>query len=162
MVAWVVLVADVADVADTADTAVPDLTAAVGERLPAYMVPSAFVVLHALPLTSSGKLDRKALPEPSIESAEFRAPTTPIEQIVAEVFTSVLGVDRVGLDDDFFALGGNSLVATQVAARLSAALDAQVPVRALFDASTVAALARRVEDHADSGEIGRASCRERV
>nr|WP_294638936.1 non-ribosomal peptide synthetase [uncultured Rhodococcus sp.] len=155
LVAWVVLVADVADVADTADTAVPDLTAAVGERLPAYMVPSAFVVLHALPLTSSGKLDRKALPEPSIESAEFRAPTTPIEQIVAEVFTSVLGVDRVGLDDDFFALGGNSLVATQVAARLSAALDAQVPVRALFDASTVAALARRVEDHADSG--GRAA-----
>ncbi|MCL2534052.1 MAG: amino acid adenylation domain-containing protein, partial [Nocardiaceae bacterium] len=115
-----------------------------GRSLTSYMVPAAVLVLDRLPLTGSGKLDRKALPEPEFEAAEFRAPTTPIEQAVASVFADVLGVGRVGLDDDFFALGGNSLLATQVAARLGAALDTTVPVRALFDASTVALLAARV------------------
>ncbi|MGA9871874.1 MAG: amino acid adenylation domain-containing protein, partial [Rhodococcus sp. (in: high G+C Gram-positive bacteria)] len=151
LVAWVVA---------SGGASVEAVGRAAGERLPAFMVPSAFVLLDALPLTSSGKLDRKALPEPEFEAAPFRAPGTPIEQIVADVFASVLdleaaGVDRVGLDDDFFALGGNSLIATQVSSRLSAALDAQVPVRALFDASTVGELARRVEDHVGAG--GRAA-----
>ncbi|MDH6279131.1 non-ribosomal peptide synthetase [Prescottella agglutinans] len=115
-----------------------------GRSLTSYMVPAAVLVLDRLPLTGSGKIDRKALPEPEFETAEFRAPTTPVEQAVASVFADVLGVERVGLDDDFFALGGNSLLATQVAARLGAALDTTVPVRVLFDASTVAALASRV------------------
>ncbi|MEV6221641.1 non-ribosomal peptide synthase/polyketide synthase [Nocardia fluminea] len=114
--------------------------------LPAYMVPAAFVVLDEFPLNSSGKLDRKALPAPSFEAAVFRAPSTEVARIVAATFATVLGfpADRaVGLDDDFFALGGNSLNATQVAARLGAALDTQIPVRLLFDASTVADLADR-------------------
>ncbi|MFC9663384.1 non-ribosomal peptide synthase/polyketide synthase [Nocardia sp. NPDC127606] len=114
--------------------------------LPAYMVPSAFVVLDEFPLNSSGKLDRKALPAPSFEAAVFRAPSTEVARIVAATFATVLGfpADReVGLDDDFFALGGNSLNATQVAARLGAALDTQIPVRLLFDAPTVADLADR-------------------
>ncbi|MGW0183898.1 condensation domain-containing protein, partial [Nocardia sp. NPDC003345] len=93
--------------------------------------------------------------EPEFEASVFRAPSTPIEEIVAGIFAEVLGVERVGADDDFFALGGNSLVATQVAARLGVALDATVPVRAVFEASTVAGLASRAERHAGSG--GRAA-----
>ncbi|WP_255182507.1 non-ribosomal peptide synthase/polyketide synthase [Rhodococcus sp. 06-1460-1B] len=119
--------------------------ASVAEQLPEYMVPSAFVVLDAIPLTTNGKLDRRALPEPAARTREFRQPTTPIESMVAEVFADVLGLDRVGLDDDFFELGGNSLVATQVVSRLGASADTTVPVRALFEAPTVAALAARVE-----------------
>src|SRR5690606_21102812 len=119
-----------------------------------YMVPAAFVVLDAMPLSANGKLDRRALPEPVFEAREFRAPRTPIEEIVAATFAEVLGLtgDRaVGLDDDFFDLGGNSLIATQVVARLGAALDSRVPVRVLFEAPSVAALAAKVETHAGSG-----------
>ncbi|RBO90906.1 non-ribosomal peptide synthase protein (TIGR01720 family)/amino acid adenylation domain-containing protein, partial [Nocardia puris] len=124
---------------------------ALAADLPAYMVPSAFVVLDEFPLNASGKLERKALPAPVFEIKAFRAPSTPVEEIVAGAFGDVLGVTRVGLDDDFFELGGNSLVATQVTARLGAALDAQLTVRDLFEASTVAALAARVENIAGSG-----------
>ncbi|MFG1794510.1 amino acid adenylation domain-containing protein [Nocardia sp. NPDC049149] len=124
---------------------VAQVKSALTTGLPSYMVPSAFVVLDALPRTAHGKVDRKALPEPEFEALAFRAPATPIEEIVASVYADVLGVERVGADDDFFALGGNSLLATQVAARIGAALDARVPVRALFEASTVAGLAVKVE-----------------
>ncbi|MEU2126069.1 amino acid adenylation domain-containing protein [Nocardia niwae] len=126
-----------------------ELLAAIAETLPAYMVPAVIVALDAFPLNPSGKLDRKALPEPIFTARQFRAPATAVEEIVAEVFGAVLGVSRVGADDDFFALGGNSLVATQVVARLGAAIEAQVPVRALFEAPTVAALAATLESHTD-------------
>ncbi|MCZ4521276.1 non-ribosomal peptide synthase/polyketide synthase [Rhodococcus ruber] len=130
---------------------IEDIRTGIAEVLPEYMVPSAFVVLDAIPLTVNGKLDRRALPAPVFEVREFRAPTTPIEEIVADVFADVLGVERVGLDDDFFELGGNSLIATQVVSRLGVALDATVPVRMLFEASTVALLAVRVEQAAGEG-----------
>ncbi|MEU5844623.1 amino acid adenylation domain-containing protein, partial [Rhodococcus sp. NPDC047139] len=131
---------------------VDELSDFVGTRLPSYMVPTTFVVIDEVPLTPVGKLDRRALPEPVFESAAFRPPRTPVEEVVASVFAEVLGVERVGLDDDFFALGGNSLSATQVVSRIGAALDAAVPVRALFEASTVEDLADRVADQAGAGD----------
>ncbi|WP_280421535.1 condensation domain-containing protein, partial [Nocardia carnea] len=149
LVGYLVPAAAGADAGARLDTA--RIQSALGQRLPSYMVPSAFVELDALPLNVNGKLDRKALPEPVFEATVFRAPSTPVEEIVANTFAEILGAERVGVDDDFFALGGNSLVATQVAARLSKALDTTVPVRALFEAPTVAGLAVRVEQHAGSG-----------
>ncbi|WP_425301841.1 amino acid adenylation domain-containing protein, partial [Nocardia wallacei] len=121
------------------------LRSTLAETLPAYMVPATVVPLDAFPLNASGKLDRKALPEPTYAGREFRAPATPIEEIIAGIYGDVLGLERVGADDDFFALGGNSLVATQVVARLGAAIGGRVPVRALFETPAVAALAATVE-----------------
>ncbi|WP_430459382.1 non-ribosomal peptide synthase/polyketide synthase, partial [Rhodococcus opacus] len=117
--------------------------AEVGAVVPSYMVPAALVVLAQLPLTSNGKLDRKALPAPDFVSAtvEYRAPATPTEESVAAVFADVLGVEQVGTAANFFDLGGNSLVATRVIARLSERLGRRVEIRSLFEAPTVAALA---------------------
>ncbi len=118
-----------------------------GARLPDYMVPAQIVVLDEFPLTASGKVDRKALPAPVFAATPFRAPQTPTEKIVADAFAEVLGVDQVGLDDDFFALGGDSLIAIRVSARLESALGREVPVRYLFDASTVGGLADYLQQH---------------
>ncbi|MFZ2177271.1 MAG: amino acid adenylation domain-containing protein, partial [Rhodococcus sp. (in: high G+C Gram-positive bacteria)] len=149
-------------VAEPAFTLDPEmLRKTVGESLPAYMVPSQVLVLDALPIASSGKLDRRALPAPVFAAREFRAPTNPVEETVARVFAEVLGLERVGLDDDFFALGGNSLVATQVVSRLGAALNTRVPVRVIFEASTVEALAVRAEQHAGEGAQAALTRRER-
>ncbi len=122
-------------------------------RLPEYMVPSAFVALEALPLTASGKTDRRALPAPEArEAEEHTAPRTPSEEVVAGIFAEVLGVARVGAHDNFFELGGHSLLATRVLARLRPALGVEVPLRALFEAQTVAALAARVDAERAAGE----------
>jgi amino acid adenylation domain-containing protein len=115
--------------------------------LPEYMIPAAFVPLEALPLTPHGKVDRKALPAPEADRAglrvEFVAPRNAAEEVLAAIWAEVLGLERVGIQDDFFELGGNSLLATQVMSRLRQALRAEVPLRALFEAPTVAALAER-------------------
>ncbi|MFE9321437.1 amino acid adenylation domain-containing protein [Nocardia sp. NPDC052278] len=128
------------------------LTEYVADRLPSYMVPSSIMVLDQIPLTPVGKLDRRALPKPVFADRKpFRAPRTPTEHAIAQAIIDVLGIDTIGLDDSFFALGGDSLVATRVAARLGATLDAEIPVRLLFEASTVAELATRIEQHAGTG-----------
>ncbi len=126
------------------------LRAALTRRLPAYMVPTALVELAEFPLNTSGKLDRRALPAPVLRAGVFRAPVDRVQRLVAEVFAEVLGAERAGLDDDFFALGGSSLDATQVTARVGTALDARVPVRTLFEAPTVAAFADAIRPLAGS------------
>jgi len=109
-------------------------------KLPEYMVPSAFVTLDTLPLTPNGKVDRKALPaidgKISREN-EYVPPRTPSEEIIANIFASVLGVQNVGIHDNFFALGGHSLLATQLISRLKVALDVEIPLRTIFESPTV-------------------------
>src|ERR1700736_7067485 len=98
------------------------------------MVPAHIVVLEELPLTSSGKIDRKALPAPVVAATAFRAPQTETEKSVAEVFAEVLGLDRAGLDDDFFALGGDSLSAMRLIAAIKTSLNVDLSVPTVFEA----------------------------
>ncbi|WP_338051255.1 amino acid adenylation domain-containing protein [Pseudonocardia acidicola] len=122
----------------------PPLREHLRERLPDHMVPVAVVALDALPLTVNGKLDTAALPRPDITPAGGgRAPRGRHEQLLCELFAQVLGLDRVGVDDDFFDLGGHSLLATRLLSRARTALAAELVLRDLFEAPTVAALALR-------------------
>ncbi|MDY7092223.1 MAG: amino acid adenylation domain-containing protein [Acidobacteriota bacterium] len=115
------------------------------QRLPEYMIPGLFVELAELPLTPNGKIDRRALPEPVATRSTGRAPRTPLEEILAGIWASVLDLDEVGAEEDFFELGGHSLLATSLMGRVREAFGLELSLRTLFEAPTVAQLARRVE-----------------
>jgi len=124
-----------------------ELRAFLKQQLPEYMVPSAFVSLDKLPLTPNGKINRRALPAPDLSNANkesFVAPRTPCEEQLADIWCEVLKLEAVGADDDFFELGGHSLLATQVMSRVLRQFQVQLPLRALFEASTLSALAERI------------------
>ncbi|HVR95614.1 MAG TPA: amino acid adenylation domain-containing protein, partial [Thermoanaerobaculia bacterium] len=127
--------------------AVEDLKAFLRERLPEYMVPAAFLLLESLPLTSNGKVDRRALPAPEwAPETSYTAPRTPVEEVLAGLFETVLQSERVGVEDDFFERGGHSLLATRLASRVRETFGIELPVRALFEAPTVAGLAEAISD----------------
>jgi amino acid adenylation domain-containing protein len=119
------------------------------EKLPGYMVPSAFVLLEALPLTPNNKVDRRALPAPENVRPElagaFVAPCTPVEEVLAGMWAQVLGIERVGIHDNFFELGGHSLLATQIVSRVRDTFQVELPLRSLFEGPNVAVLAASIE-----------------
>ncbi|MFL5539208.1 MAG: condensation domain-containing protein, partial [Longimicrobiaceae bacterium] len=123
------------------------LKARLGARLAAWMVPSAFVFLDALPLTPNGKVDRRALPAPAAEpgAGAAAAARTPTQEVLGAIWAEVLGVERVGPDDSFFALGGHSLLAMRMVARARTLLGVELPLRVVFEASTLRELAARVD-----------------
>jgi amino acid adenylation domain-containing protein len=125
---------------------VAELRSRLKALLPAAMLPSAFVVMDALPLTPSGKIDRRALPAPElirpVLDNAFVAPRTPVEQVIAGIWAKLLKQERIGVDDNFFELGGHSLLATQVVSRLRQIFQMNVPQRSIFEAQTIAGLAR--------------------
>jgi amino acid adenylation domain-containing protein len=126
----------------------PRLRAFLEERLPEYMVPSAFVILDAFPLTPNGKLDRRALPAPGRtrgEEGTYVAPATESEERIAAIFGDLLNVDHVGAEDSFFNLGGHSLLATQLASRIEAAFSTRITIQAIFQSPTVRGLARTAD-----------------
>jgi acyl-coenzyme A synthetase/AMP-(fatty) acid ligase/acyl carrier protein len=124
-----------------------ELRAHLRERLPEYMVPSAFVFLDALPLNANGKVDRKALPKPEApasDSEAYVAPRTPIEETLMALWSEVLGLERVGINDSFFNLGGHSLLAMQLITRVREAFGVELPLAQLFDEPTIARTAEVV------------------
>ena len=135
---------------------VPELRKHLQGRLPDYMIPSAFVVLDGLPLTSNGKVDRQSLPAPDQSRPEldqsYVAPATESERAVARIWAQVLGVERIGIHDDFFELGGNSLLATQLISRMHETFQVQLPLRSIFESSTVAELAALIDEAARTAQ----------
>ena len=141
-----------------AELEVAELRRGLQAELPEYMVPSAFLILEALPISSNGKIDRKALPAPGPgpldRVAEYVAPRNPLEETLVRVWAEVLELERVGVHDNFFDLGGHSLQSVQLVARLTAALNRPVSVKTVFQAPTVAAMADLLEREAAAGGSG--------
>ncbi|BAY78314.1 amino acid adenylation domain-containing protein [Nostoc linckia NIES-25] len=114
-------------------------------HLPLYMMPQALVILESLPLTANGKIDRRALPKPELDTtAEFVAPRTPVEETLAQIWAQVLKIEQVGIHDNFFELGGHSLLATQIISRVQSAFSISLPLRYLFESPTIAQLSEAI------------------
>ena len=128
---------------------VPQVREYIQQKLPDYMVPQAFVVLNALPLTPNGKVDRRALPTPDTAtrnlSTGFVLPRTPIEAQIAQIWSEILGVERIGVKDNFFELGGHSLLATQVLSEINSAFGLDLSIQMMFESPTVAGIAAYIE-----------------
>jgi len=148
---------------------IPGLRSHLRDRLPEYMVPAAFVVLNRMPQTPSGKIDRRALPAPEsireISARVYVAPRNTVEQTLADIWAEILNLDQIGVNENFFDLGGHSLLATQLVSRVRAAFDNEIPVRAVFENPTIAALASntglsRPESRPASLKISRATMRQ--
>ncbi|MGJ5676043.1 MAG: amino acid adenylation domain-containing protein [Nostochopsis sp.] len=117
-------------------------------KLPNYMIPGAFVILEALPLTPNGKVDRKALPIPEltqISSSNIILPSTPIENLLADIWAEILGIEKIGINNNFFELGGHSLIATRVNSQIRQVFQVELPLRCLFEKPTIAELAKEIE-----------------
>ncbi|TQC38983.1 amino acid adenylation domain-containing protein, partial [Rhodococcus sp. WS4] len=142
-------------VVGSADLAPARLSAYLAERLPSYLVPSAIVPIDRIPLTPVGKLDRAALPDPRLDSPADPAhrPTSPVEETVANAFATVLGLEHVGVDDNFFAVGGNSLTATRVVARVNSTLHTHIDVRTLFEDRTPRVLSTHLDHASDDAPL---------
>ncbi len=127
----------------------PRLREFLSDRLPEYMVPATFIMLDTMPHTPSGKLDRRALPDPNLLrsglAGDYVAPRNPVEECLVQIWADVLRLERVGIHDNFFELNGHSLLATQVTARARDLLQVEIPVRQIFENPTVAGLARFIE-----------------
>jgi len=127
----------------------PRLREYLDERLPEYMVPSNFVLLDSMPLNANGKINRRLLPAPDTARpemhAEFVAPRTPVEETLTTLWSEILGMDQVGVHDDFFDLGGHSLLGTQLVSRIREIFHVEMPLQRLFETPTIAGLAESIE-----------------
>ncbi|CBN58601.1 MULTISPECIES: non-ribosomal peptide synthetase [Kamptonema] len=141
---------------NVAQKLIPHLRNFLQEKLPDYMMPDRFVMLEALPLTPNGKIDRRSLPAPDTSRPDLQenyvAPRTPIEEIIAGIWAEVLGIERVGIYDNFLELGGHSLLAIQIDSRLRNTFKLKLPVGSLFGSATIASLAQRISE-SDSEKV---------
>ncbi len=144
---------------DGAAASVSELRGFLQQKLPSYMIPAAFVDLPALPLSANGKLDRSRLPVPDRGRPDLdgsiTAPRTPVEEMLVDIWHSLLKLDRIGIHDNFFHLGGHSLLATQVISRVNRAFQTDLPLRSLFESPTIAGLADCLRPTPSAGQVTR-------